>query len=207
MRLRTPAGRAGRLWLARRLDVARRADDVLDQKRRALRRALDEAESLSEQARAEWEPVAAEAERWWHRAAVLAGERVLDLALRAVERPARLRVAWKHTLGVEHPDEPRVDVPPAPAFPAGGTAALAYAAQAHGRALDAAAQLGAAQIGRDRIAAELERTTLRLRALERRWIPAHERAFHELVLALDERDREESARTRWAIRRIREGRG
>ena len=204
MRLRCPPGRAGRIWLGRRLDVARRADDVLDQKRRALRRALDDAERLCDQARAEWEPVAGAAERWWHRAAILAGERVLDLALHAVERPARLRLTWKHTLGIEHPDEPRVDVPPAPAFPVGGSAALAYAAQAHGRALDAAAQLGAAQLVRDRTATELARTTLRLRALERRWIPAHEQALHELELALDERDREEAARTRWAIRRIRE---
>ncbi len=203
MRLRRPAGRAGRLWLGRRLDVAHRADNVLDQKRRALQRALHEAERLCEQARGEWEPVARDAERWWQRAAILAGERVLDLALHGVERPARLRLAWTHTLGVEHPGEPRIDLPPTPSFPAGGSAALAYAAQAHGRALDAAAQLGAAQLVRDRTATELARTTLRLRALERRWIPAHERALRDLELELDERDREEAARTRWAIRRIR----
>ena len=203
MRLRRPPGRAGRLWLGRRLDVARRADDVLDQKRRALRRAVDEAERLCEEARREWEPVAREAETWWNRAAVLAGERTLDLALHDVERPAGVRIGWKNTLGVEHPADPLVDVPAAPAFPAGGSAALAYAAQMHGRALEAAAELGVAQLVRERTAAELQRTTQRLRALERRWIPEHEHALRELELALDEGDREEAARTRWAIRRIR----
>ncbi|MGZ4387712.1 MAG: V-type ATP synthase subunit D, partial [Gaiellaceae bacterium] len=169
----------------------------------ALRRALDEAERLCEQARAEWEPMAIEAERWWGRAAVLAGERTLDLALHDVEGPATVRLAWRNTLGVEHPVDPRVRLPPAPAFPPGGSVAVVYAAQAHGRALEAAAELGAAQLIRERTAAELARTTQRLRALERRWIPEHERALHDLELTLDEGDREEAARTRWAIRRIR----
>ena len=62
--------------------------------------------------------------------------------------------------------------------------------------------LGAAALAHERTARELQATTQRLRAIERRWIPEHERALHEVELALDERDREDAARTRWVSRRI-----
>ncbi|HET9324865.1 MAG TPA: V-type ATP synthase subunit D, partial [Gaiellaceae bacterium] len=94
-----------------------------------------------------------------------------------------------------------VSLPAAEAFPAGGSAALAYAAEAHRRALEAAAGLGAAELAHDLTARELRTTTQRLRALERRWIPEHERVLREVELALDESDREEAARVRWVIRR------
>jgi vacuolar-type H+-ATPase subunit D/Vma8 len=48
---------------------------------------------------------------------------------------------------------------------------------------------------------ELAETTRRERAIERRWIPEHEAALHRLELALDEREREEVARARWAAGR------
>ncbi|HET9322373.1 MAG TPA: V-type ATP synthase subunit D, partial [Gaiellaceae bacterium] len=69
MRLRVPTGRPGRLWLRRRLAVARRGHDVLEQKQHALRRQLERVEELREEARREWEARAADAERWWQRAA------------------------------------------------------------------------------------------------------------------------------------------
>ena len=201
MRLRPPPGRSGRIWLLRRLAVAHRGKDVLEQKRRALRHRVDQvAEQLGE-ARREWETEAAEAETWWQRAAVLAGERPLELARASPPGPAEVTLTWRNTLGVVYPDSAEVEVPPAELFPAGGSAALAYAAQAHGRALEAAARLGAVQTAYRRTSEELRATTQRLRAIERRWIPEHEGALAALELALDEADREDTARVRWFVAR------
>ncbi len=44
----------------------------------------------------------------------------------------------------------------------------------------------------------LRATTLRRNAIERRWIPAHEVAAAELALGLDELEREDGTRVRWA---------
>jgi V/A-type H+/Na+-transporting ATPase subunit D len=204
VRLRTPPGRGGRLWLLRRLAVARRGHDVLEQKRQALLRQLDRLEELLDDARRAWQESACEAELWWQRAAVLAGERPLELASSAVPGRAEVNLVWRNALGVVYPSEATVAVPRGELFPTGGSAALPYAAQAHTRALEAGAQLGAAELARERTARELHATTLRLRALERRWIPEHERALHEVELALDESEREESARVRWVIGRLNE---
>lgn len=201
MRLRVPPGRPGRLWLRRRLAVAHRGHDVLEQKQHALRRQLERVEELREEARREWEARATDAERWWQRAALLAGERPLELACGAAHGRAEVDVAWRNALGVVYPSDALVSLPAAEAFPAGGSAALAYAAEAHRRALEAAAGLGAAELAHDLTARELRTTTQRLRALERRWIPEHERVLREVELALDESDREEAARVRWVIRR------
>lgn len=202
MRTRQPPSRAGRIWLLRRLAVARRGRDVLEQKQRALRRDVERLAELAEAARVEWEESAREAELWWQRAAVLAGERPLALARAGMTGPANVTLVWKNTLGVLYPSEAAVELPDGELFPAGGSAALAYAAATHRRALEAAAQLGAAELAHERTARELRATTQRLRAIERRWIPEHERALHDLELALDERDRDDAARTRWVIRRI-----
>ena len=201
MRIRRPPGRAGRLWLLRRLAVARTGHDALEQKRRALARQLDRLDELLGDVRREWEERAREAEVWWQRAAVLAGERPLELARAFPQGRADVKLVWRNALGVVYPSEAAVALPAGELFPAGGTAALAYAAEAHRRALDAAAQLGATQLAQERTARELRATRQRLRVLERRWIPAHEQSLRELELALDENDREEAARVRWVIRR------
>lgn len=202
MRLRLPPGRAGRLWLLRRLAVARRGHDVLEHKRQALRRQLDRLDELLVDARRDWEEQAAAAELWWQRAAVLAGERPLELACASVRGRAEVRLTWHNALGVVYPSEASVSSPEGELFPAGGSAALAFAAEAHRRALEAAAELGATQLAHERTERELRATTQRLRAIERRWIPEHERALHQVELVLDESDREEAARVRWVVRRL-----
>lgn len=205
MRIRLPPGRAGRVWLLRRLAVANRGRDVLEQKRHALLRQLDRLEELLVDARRDWQVRAHEAEVWWQRAAVLAGERPLELARASVRSPAEVKLVWRNALGVVYPSAADVAVPATEQFPAGGSAALAYAAEAHRRALEAAAGLGATQLAYNRTASELQVTTQRLRAIERRWIPEHERALHGLELALDESDREDAARVRWVLRRLEPG--
>jgi V/A-type H+-transporting ATPase subunit D len=182
--------------------VARRGHDVLEQKRQALLRQLERLEELLDDARRAWQESAREAELWWQRAAILAGERPLELASSAVSGRAEVNLVWRNALGVVYPSEATVAVPRGELFPTGGSAALPYAAQAHTRALEAGAQLGATELARERTARELQATTLRLRALERRWIPEHERALHEVELALDESERDESARVRWVIGRL-----
>lgn len=201
MRLHPPPGRAGRLWLLRRLAVAERGHDVLEQKRRALLRRLERLEKQLAEARREWEEEARAAELWWQRAAVLGGERPLELACEAVPPQADVHLVWRNSLGVVHPAEVETELPPADLVPGGGTAALALAVDAHRRALAAAARFGALRCARDRTVWELTLTATRLRAIERRWVPAHREALATLQLALDENDREDATRVRWFVGR------
>ena len=200
--MRTPPGRIGRLWLLRRLEVARRGSDVLEQKRRALRRQLERIDSELAEARSDWESSAREAERWWQLAAILGGERSLGLARTAHASPASVRVDWRNALGVVFPADVDVEVEATDA-PVGGSSALAQAAVAYRRALTDAAHFAAVRAAHERITAELEATNHRLRAIERRWIPRHERALAELELALDEAERSEIAQVRWFRDRLR----
>jgi H(+)-transporting ATP synthase subunit D len=187
--------------LRRRLSIARRGQDALEQKRRALVRQLEHVDALLGDARREWEEAARAAETWWQRAGVLVGERQLELARASVAGPADVTLAWRNALGVVYPTVASVTLPSAGLFVSCGSAALPYAAQAHGRALEAAAHLAATELTHERTARELGATTRRLRALERRWIPEHERALGELALALDETEREDAARVRWVAQR------
>ena len=68
-RLAVPPGRAGRLWLTRRLAVARRGADLLDRKLQVLRRELDRRRDSAARAAGEWERRRADADGWLLRAA------------------------------------------------------------------------------------------------------------------------------------------
>lgn len=201
MTLRLPPGRAGRLWLLRRLAVARRGHDVLEQKQVALRRRVDALRDRHLVAAQAWEETARDAETWWQRAALLAGERPLELACSMPRPPAQVRVEWSHALGVVAPAHADVVLPDDAPFPPGGSVAIQRSADAHRAALEQAAQVGATALALRRTDAELGATTIRLRALERRWIPEHERVLRAVELAIDEADREEASRIRWVIRR------
>lgn len=202
MALRIPPGRAGRPWLVAHIEIAARGAEVLEQKRQALlreelrlRQELDEAERR-------WHEAARAAAVWLRRAALLGGERPLGLAAFHAGAPAGVEVAWRNSLGVVHPGEPRVELPARTAGgAAGGSAALVPATVAHRDAVEAAARFAAARASHERIAAELARTVRRLRAVEQRWLPAQERALAELELRLDEEEREDASRVRWAARR------
>jgi V/A-type H+/Na+-transporting ATPase subunit D len=194
MKVRHPAGRAGRPWLAHRLEVARRGAELLADKQRALMREHARLEPLLAQARSDWELRAREAERWLARAAMLGGERQLDFLPSAL---AQLTVSWRTILGVRCPADPQLELPSERELvPAGASAAVYGAATAHRRALKAAVRVGVAERALERIQTDLRATTLRRVAIERRWIPAHERALAALELGLDEVEREDSARVR-----------
>ena len=206
MRLRKPPGRAGRPWLVRRLALARRGADVLDEKRRALLRERARFAEIVDEARDSWERSVSEAERWLRRALLISGQRSFELARFHVPGSAEVEVSRRRVLGVSIPADVEVRLPPTPDLVApGGSSALPAAAAAYGRAVEAGARFAAARTSLDRIDAELAATTRRLRALERRWIPAHEDALAALALELDEAEREDAMRGRWfAERRSRE---
>jgi V/A-type H+-transporting ATPase subunit D len=203
--MRIPPGRAGRLWLLRRLDVARRGADVLDQKRQTLLRERGRlAERLAETA-TEWERRAAAAAEWNTRALTIAGPRRLLLSAFHRRGRAEASVEWRNTLGVVVPATATVQLGASPDFVAlGGGSTVALAAQAHERALAAAAAHAAARMAHDAIAAELATTTRRLRAIERRWIPQHEAELARLELRLEELELEDVARAHWAQERQKE---
>jgi V/A-type H+/Na+-transporting ATPase subunit D len=76
---------------------------------------------------------------------------------------------------------------------------VALTAQAHRDALAAAAAAAAARAAHDAVERELVATSRRLRAIEHRWIPEHERALRELEITLAERELEDVVRARFAL--------
>lgn len=79
-----------------------------------------------------------------------------------------------------------------------GSAATVEAATAYRRAVAAAVTHAAASAALQVITAEVAATRRRRRAVTRRWIPRLERALHDLTERLEEAERAETARIRWA---------
>jgi V/A-type H+-transporting ATPase subunit D len=199
---RVPPGRAGRLWLLARLDAARRGRELLDRKRQLLGREQQRLALVADERRKSWEEASEGAQRWALRAAILGGTATTALFAGTVTGRATVDVAWRNTMGVTHPDDARCEFPTlAPAAAVAGNAALAPAAQAHCKALEAAVAAAIAAKARQLIEAELQATQRRLRGLERHRIPSLERSLHELQFRLDELEREERVVTRWARER------
>lgn len=112
MNVRHPPGRAGRPWLAHRLAVARRGAELVDSKHRALMTERHRLEPLVAEVRTVWEDAAREADCALVRAAVLGGERQVDLARRsAADHPGGVTIRWRAVLGVTCPAD--ADVAPA----------------------------------------------------------------------------------------------
>jgi len=188
-----PPGRAGRLWLDRRLAVARRAADLLDRKLRLLQAELARREDTAALAAAEWDRCRPDAERWLLRAALLGGQRAIRLGNDG--RYADVEVSYVTTMGVRHPDGASCVVPQ----PAGWDGpALAAARRAHQDALAAAVRHAAAAEALTLIRAETLSTRYRLHALKDRWIPGLEQALAEVTLAIEEQELADAARLRLA---------
>jgi V/A-type H+/Na+-transporting ATPase subunit D len=192
-RLAVPPGRAGRLRLERRLQVARRGADLLDRKLRILQRELPGLRADAARAARDWERCAADADRWLLRAALLGGQRAIRLG--GDDAPAELDVGYAVTVGVRHPAACTCTFP----MPSGWAGpAVAAARHAHRAALEAAARSAAASAALRIMEAEAAGTRLRLRAVRDRWIPLLERARAEVTLAIDEQERADGARLRLA---------
>lgn len=186
-----PPGRAGRLWLTRRLQVARRGADLLDRKLRILAAELARRRADAAQTAAEWDRCCADAEQWLLRASMLGGQRAVRLA--ADGQPADVTLSYDVTMGVRHPASATCLIP-LPATWDGPT--LARTRQAHATALTAAARHAAAAEALRVIEAEALATRHRLRAIRDRWIPRLEQALAEVTLALEEQELADAARLR-----------
>lgn len=192
-----PPGRAGGQWLRRREATAERAASLLDVRLRLLRRERDRLALLAEQTGGDWERACADADRWLLRATLLGHRRGLRLATDGAT--ATVTLAWRSTMGVRYPSAAAVELPDAdPSTPSPGSAALAGAAEATRRAVDAAVRHAAAAAAVRRIDSEIAVTRLRLHAVSDRWLPRLRAAATAVRLELDEQERAEAARLRWA---------
>lgn len=199
-RVRHPPGRGGRLWLQTRLATAHRAAGLLDVKLRLLLREQQDLEARAAQTEQEWLRACAEADRWLLRAAAVGGQR----ALRSPDGgTAEVEVRWGSVMGVRHPVGAACRFPPevTAVTAVAGTAAVPLAAAAFRTALQAGVAHAAARAAADVVAAEVTVTRTRLRAVQDRWVPGLEQALHDLELGLDEQERADALRLRWAAGR------
>ena len=202
MALRIPPGRAGRTWLLRRLEIARRGAELLDRKRQVLLREQVRIRAEAADALQAWNAAAAQASLWSDRATMLDGAGKLELLAQHVRANGSLEMSWSNLMGARIPAVETVALPDPPAFSAlGGSSATVMAALACGEAVRAAARYAVAERADLELSAELGRAGRRLRALQNRWIPQHEDALTRLDLALDENQREQATRVRWLTHR------
>lgn len=203
---RHPPGRSGRLWLQRRLVTARRGAGLLDLKLLLLRREEERFTALARRTGALWEERCTEAERWLLRAAVVGGQR----GLRPDERSesAAVDISWASVMGVRYPASATCRIPPEPpSASVSASAAVPLAVAAYRAALDAGVAHAVAEAAARVVAAEVLTTRGRLRAIEDRWIPELEAGLHALDGALDELERAEGVRLRWAANKQGRSRG
>lgn len=192
-------GRAGRLRLRRQLAAATRASELLDRKRRILAGELDRLELEAQRTGEDWARSAREATAWLQRAVALDGQRALAAATPG--SPATITVRYGEAMGVPYPVHTTVTPPRDPVR--AGSSALAYATEAHHRALAAGVRHAAINRAVWILAAELAHTRTRQRAIDNRLIPRLDDAIGVLETQLDELDREENVRVRWAADRLR----
>jgi V/A-type H+-transporting ATPase subunit D len=197
-RRHVPSGRAGRLWLLARIRTGRLATDLLDRKLRILRTEQERFSLLAERTGALWHESWRRADEWGVRGAMLGGKRELRLA--AVAEPADVTVAWAGVMGVRYPVEATCHLPEASDADRGpGTTALVEAAAAYRAAIQTAASHAAATAACRTVDAEVTATRRRLRAIADRWVPRLETALRELSSQLEETERAETVRLRWAL--------
>lgn len=195
-RLSVPPGRAGRLWLDRRLAAASRGADLLDRKLRILAAELSRLEAQAGRTGREWEERSSAAQRALLRAALLGGQRAVRLS--AGSDFAEVTITYTVTMGARHPATAACSVP-APVTWDGP--ALAGARQAHAAALAAAVRHAAALAALRVVGAETAATRYRLRAVRDRWIPRLQEALAQVEFSLEEQERADGARLRQALRR------
>ena len=187
------------MWLEHRIDVATRGAGLLDKKRRALVQEHRRLRVLARQTEAEWNRLAADAEVWLNRTAVMAGEE--KVAMLAARHPqARVTILWRSSMGVTFASQAQVDLGASPGDVSGGSAAADVAVESSRLAVEAAVNDAVARSALSRVGHEVALTARRQRALERRWMPALTEALNRLNGALDELEREETTRAVWAMR-------
>jgi len=188
-----PPGRAGRMWLRRRLDAAQRGRQQLDRKLRILAAELGRIELLAEQRRHEWEAGCEQARYWLIRAALLGGQDALAAA--APVQPAAVRLGSVTIMGASYPADGAV-LPPAQVTRPVGNAALEPARAAFEAALLAGVRCASAQAAARQLGAEVGLTRQRVRALDQRWLPALRQSLALLEISLEQAEQEDNVRLR-----------
>jgi V/A-type H+-transporting ATPase subunit D len=199
--VRVLPGRAGRLRLRRQLAVADRGADLLQQRLQILRREEQRFQLLVERTEQEWARACREAEVWALRVALSGGQRAVRLA--SPTETARAEVRWSATMGVSYPESVRCAVPEPASTSAASGVAVHQAQQAAAAALVTGARHAAAEAAVRTLQAEVATTRRRLRAVTRRRIPELSRALAAVDVSLEEQEREDGARLRWAAGRRR----
>ncbi len=193
-KITAPPGRAGRLWLERRLAAASRGADLLDRKLRILQADLAGLAAAAAQAEREWHDRARDADRALLIASLLGGQQ--DIRLAAGRGYADVSVRFATTMGVRRPAGATC-TPPDDQVPWSGPS-VTRARQAHQAALDAAVRYAAAARALQIMTAESAATRVRLRAVKDRLIPGLEQARDQVAAAIDELERSDGARVRLA---------
>jgi V/A-type H+/Na+-transporting ATPase subunit D len=192
-----PPGRAGRIWLRRRLAAAERGREQLDRKLRVLVVEQAKLRAVAESYRRQWVGACGEGSDWLLRAALLGGEDALRQA--TPREPVTVRVTWTNTVGVRHPRDVAIlgDID---AVTAGlGNAALAPAIRAFEQAMTAGVRTAAADEAVRRVGTEIAVTRRRMRALDKRWLPWLREALAERELVLEQAEQEDGVRLRRAV--------
>ncbi len=188
------------MWLQRRLAVAERGADLLDQKIRLLRAESQRLSLLVERTGEAWTDAARDADRWLVRGALLGGQRGIRLA--SEPGVADVQVAWSYLMGVRYPSGARCTLAAAePEAAPPDNAALVAARDAHRRAVEAALTHAAAEAALRVLEAEEVATRRRLRAIEDRWMPRLHEALAQIQLGLEEQEHAEGVQLRWAAAR------
>ncbi len=143
--VRHPPGRAGRLWLRRRLATAELGGDQLSRKLRVLLREYERLREQRDQAERAWHESVALARTWQLRAGILGGQAAYTAGV-PVE-PVQLQVRWATVVGVTIPGSPERIGQPAPRSEVVGSSAVVAAVAAFDAALLAAAEPGGGRGG------------------------------------------------------------
>ena len=199
-RMKTPPGRAGRIWLRRRLQSVERGRDQLERKMQILTPERHRLQLHVARLRTEWEAACREALTWQLRLVLLGGEDALSAA--ADDGEAVVTIEWVTSMGLSYPTSAHVERAPranGPVLPAGANAAALPAREAFAHATAVGAELAAAERALGRLESETAVTRRRLRALTTRRLPEIHEALHDVDLALEQTEQEEHVRLRRAV--------
>jgi len=165
---------------------------MLDQKLHVLRTEQGRLADTARGTRMVWRDKQADADRWVLRAVLLGGRSALGVG---AGRPAALSVSWGVTVGVRHPVSAELTLPDLDQSCSAATTRARDAVAEATRA--AAAHAVAARALRD-IEVELRVTALRVRSLRQHWLPRLTDALAAVEFELEEQERAETVRRRWA---------
>jgi V/A-type H+-transporting ATPase subunit D len=187
-------GRAERMRLAARRDMAGRASQLLERKQRILNDELERIELHAYRVRREWSRAAVDAALWGRRAAALGGDDALEAG--PAGHGLSVEVQWSTVMGVRIPENARCLLPEQSR--SGGSSALPFAVAAYRRAIDAAARAAAVERAVRLLGREIRATRDRRRAVDDHVIPRLDERLLRVQEQLDEQELEEALRLRWS---------